>query len=266
MAINYSKPTVRAAWAQAAVNPTDIIDPGDPYIAAGWLESTTPPIRQYANWELNYVASAVRYFSQKGIVDWDSLETYQGGPESAGVSSAFVQYLGTVYMCIVPNTIGGQPPVLNTTNWAVAFVTPSALSGALTTTEAILNSAIAFNLTEAEAYTNSQIAALEVTQTPGTTNNELATTAFVNPNTSLGPSGFRANPDGTAEQWGTVSCANVFIPYPNQSLFTAAWGVNITPFGASTTATAQCASFTKAGFTPGGGNYTAFVRAWGRWA
>jgi hypothetical protein len=79
MVMTYTKPTVRNAWADTAVPTTDIVDPGNAIVTQGWLKNTTPPPRQYFNWTLNWAAAAVRYFMQRGVVDWDAAETYQSG-------------------------------------------------------------------------------------------------------------------------------------------------------------------------------------------
>lgn len=73
------KPPVVPPWADEAVPGTDIVQPSDPEIAAGWPQSETPPSRQRFNWILNFAANAVRYFSRRGIVDWDNAETYSAG-------------------------------------------------------------------------------------------------------------------------------------------------------------------------------------------
>lgn len=43
------------------------------------------------------------------------------------------------------------------------------------------------------------------TQAPGTANTTVATTAFVNPGSSLNSSGYRHNPDGSIDQWGSFA-------------------------------------------------------------
>lgn len=73
------KPPVRAIWADSAVSPTDTVDPGNTFIAAGWPSSGTPPSRQRFNFALNYLWNAVRYFSSRGIAAWDAAETYAPG-------------------------------------------------------------------------------------------------------------------------------------------------------------------------------------------
>lgn len=43
------------------------------------------------------------------------------------------------------------------------------------------------------------------TQAPGTANTTVATTAFVNPGSSLNGNGYRHNPDGSIDQWGSFA-------------------------------------------------------------
>ncbi len=73
-----TKPQVRPAWASAAT-PTDRVDPGEKFIEAGWQTSTVPPALQFLNWILNYCSNGIRYFSRRGIVDYDVAETYLTG-------------------------------------------------------------------------------------------------------------------------------------------------------------------------------------------
>jgi hypothetical protein len=93
MTLEYSKPAVRDAWADAPLSPTtDVIDPGNTYVAQGWQAGVKPP-RPYFNWLLNYSAAAVRYFCQQGIADWDPLETYQINGISQGSNNRLYQSL-----------------------------------------------------------------------------------------------------------------------------------------------------------------------------
>ena len=56
----YAKPLVVPAWAQSAGS-TDLVEPANSFVQAGWLSSATPPARQYFNWVLNYATTGVRY-------------------------------------------------------------------------------------------------------------------------------------------------------------------------------------------------------------
>lgn len=108
---NYAKPQVRGhAWGETAtVN--DLVDPGDTYASAGWQIGIKPP-RQYVNWVLNYTFAAVRYFCQRGIVDWDGAESYAQG--------AVVQFGNLLYQAAInniaapPNTSPGSWSTINT--------------------------------------------------------------------------------------------------------------------------------------------------------
>jgi hypothetical protein len=108
MTIIYTKPTVRNAWADTAVPTTDIVDPGNAFVTAGWLQSAIAPARQYFNWLLNWASAGIRYFMQRGIVDWDTAELYQSG--------AVVQQGGFVYQSLVNNNTG-QNPATTPASW-----------------------------------------------------------------------------------------------------------------------------------------------------
>jgi len=66
------KPPVLNVWADSG----DKIQPSDAELLVGWPLSSVPPARQRFNWVLNYLYNAVRYFSRRGISDWDAAETY----------------------------------------------------------------------------------------------------------------------------------------------------------------------------------------------
>jgi hypothetical protein len=72
-----TKPPVLPPWADTAAPGADVVQPTNAEISAGWQQSTTPPSRQRFNWVLNFCANAVRYFSRRGIADYDPAETYQ---------------------------------------------------------------------------------------------------------------------------------------------------------------------------------------------
>jgi hypothetical protein len=98
-----TKPTVRDAWADNAIPTTDIIDPGNPFVSAGWPLSSTPPARQIFNWVLNYCMNGIRYLCQRGIPDWDSTETYAIGGIAIGSD-------GQVYQSLVNGNTNLAPP------------------------------------------------------------------------------------------------------------------------------------------------------------
>lgn len=69
---------------------------------------------------------------------------------------------------------------------------------------------------------------------------DLATTQFVNPGSSLGPTGYRINPDGSIEMWGESAPAggsNVTVTFPtisghsNPGFPTACWNIQVTAIG-----------------------------------
>src|ERR1035438_10320861 len=107
----YTKPAVRTAWGENNQTSADMIDPDTESMpaASGWPESATPPARQFWNWALFFLFAAVRYFMQRGIVDWDTGELYQAGARVIGPD-------GLTYMSL-QNTNTGQTPVSNPTWW-----------------------------------------------------------------------------------------------------------------------------------------------------
>lgn len=74
-----SKPLVLPPWGDTAIPTTDVVQPSNGFISAGWLNSATPPSRQYFNWVLNYATNGVRYLTRRSIADWDTLDTYSQG-------------------------------------------------------------------------------------------------------------------------------------------------------------------------------------------
>lgn len=167
MTIIYSIPAVRDAWADTAVPTTDIVDPGNAFAAAGWLQSTTPPPRQYFNWALNWVSSAVRYFMQNGIVDWQAGELYQ--QDAVVVTNHFV------YQSLINNNTG-QNPVTTPAAWGplAGYATIAGLASYVTAAQ------LAVDLSAYAALNSPTFvgAPLAPTATGGTSNNQLATTAF----------------------------------------------------------------------------------------
>lgn len=111
----YSKPAVRNAWADTAVPTTDIVDPGNAIVTAGWLQTSQPPPRQHFNWLLNWSAGAVRYFMQHGISTWDVGETYSIG------SLVIATGANTLFQSIVNNNTGNSPVVSGSSPAATAF-------------------------------------------------------------------------------------------------------------------------------------------------
>jgi len=96
------KPLVRPVWAQSALT-TDIVDPGDEFVAAGFPKSAVPPVRQVLNWVLNYCTNAVRYLCRRGIADYDPAETYALHDVVRGDDNCLYQSLGDDNVGNVPS-------------------------------------------------------------------------------------------------------------------------------------------------------------------
>lgn len=101
-----TKPPVLPAWADAG----DKVQPSNAELSVGWPVSSTPPSRQRFNWVLNFVANAVRYFSRRGLPDYDAAETYMAGDRTIGDD-------GKTYKCLVDNTTAFAPST-NPAKWA----------------------------------------------------------------------------------------------------------------------------------------------------
>lgn len=100
-----TKPPVLPAWADAG----DKVQPSNAELSVGWPVSSTPPSRQRFNWVLNFVANAVRYFSRRGLVDYDAAETYMTGDRVIGDD-------GKTYRSMV-DTNTAQTPSTSPTKW-----------------------------------------------------------------------------------------------------------------------------------------------------
>jgi hypothetical protein len=114
-----TKPAVLPAWAETATPTTDIVQPSNAEIQAGWPLSTTPPARQRFNWVLNFCANAVRYFCRAGLPDYDAAETYIIGDITRGDD-------GKIYRSKVNANIANTPST-HATQWGSPTVpTPAA--------------------------------------------------------------------------------------------------------------------------------------------
>lgn len=168
MTITYPLPAVRNAWADSAVPTTDIVDPGTAYAAAGWLQSTTPPPRQYFNWALNWTAGAVRYFMQNGVVGWQTGELYQSG--------AVVVLNNFVYQSLI-NANTGNNPLSSPAAWGplTGYATLANLAAYVTSAQ------LAINLAAYAAKDSPTFVGVPLAPTPATNDSsgKLATTAFV---------------------------------------------------------------------------------------
>ncbi len=107
----------------------------------------------------------------------------------------------------------------------------------------------------------------------GTSTTQVASTAFVNPGTTLGTNGFRKFPDGTMAQWGQAGGAgsNITVNFP--TAFTAApYSVQLTPRIASGDALGQVPTLVGTPgvssfvFAPADGSIGTHWTAWGRWS
>lgn len=160
-----TKPTVRLPWASAAASSSivdpDTITPG--YAATGYPLSTQPPARQFWNWVLNYCMNGVRYFSQRGVPDWDTAETYYIGAVVQGTD-------GVVRQSLTNNNIGNPPPT-SSANWGGlsgyaltgtlnGYVTATQLATALSNypTNTTLSQTLANYATEAQLASSQQTA------------------------------------------------------------------------------------------------------------
>lgn len=101
----YTKPSDLPAWAESG----DKVQPSNAEIQTGWPLSTVPPSRQRFNWLLNWLATGVRYFMQRGIPEWDITEEYPAG--------ARVQYNNVTYVSLTGTSNTGQQPDTATTFW-----------------------------------------------------------------------------------------------------------------------------------------------------
>lgn len=93
-----TKPPVLPSWAEAG----DKVQPSNAEIQAGWPLSSIPPSRQRFNWVLNFLANGIRYFSRRGLPDYDADETYMIGDRVIGDD-------GKTYRSIRDNNINHAP-------------------------------------------------------------------------------------------------------------------------------------------------------------
>jgi len=110
------KPAVLTAWADAG----DKVKPADAELAIGWPVSNIPPSRQRFNWILNYLANGVRYFSRRGLPDYDALETYMTGDCIIGDD-------GNTYKSLVDNNTANTPTA-SVTKWTLWAFTAEQIS------------------------------------------------------------------------------------------------------------------------------------------
>lgn len=100
-----TKPPVLPAWAESG----DKVTPSNAEIQVGWPLSSIPPSRQRFNWLLNFLANGIRYFSRRGLPDYDAAETYMIGDRIIGDD-------GKTYRSLIDNNTG-QTPSAQPTKW-----------------------------------------------------------------------------------------------------------------------------------------------------
>ena len=97
-----TKPPVLPPWADAG----DKVQPSNAEIQVGWPLSSIPPSRQRFNWLLNFLANGIRYFSRRGIPDWDSSETYETNDRVIGPDGRTYRSTGPGNTNLVPGVSG----------------------------------------------------------------------------------------------------------------------------------------------------------------
>lgn len=100
-----TKPPVLPAWAESG----DKVTPSNAEIQVGWPLSSIPPSRQRFNWLLNFLANGIRYFSRRGLPDYDAAETYMTGDRIIGDD-------GKTYRSLIDNNTA-QTPSTSPTKW-----------------------------------------------------------------------------------------------------------------------------------------------------
>lgn len=111
MATTYNKPPVGSAWGESGANPADIITMTDADVKAGWLLTGIPPSRQRFNFLINWCFNGIRYFMQRGLVDYDATELYRTGSRCIGDD-------GNTYQSLV-DTNTGHTPSTSPTQWVL---------------------------------------------------------------------------------------------------------------------------------------------------
>lgn len=100
-----TKPPVLPSWAESG----DKVTPSNAEIQVGWPLSSIPPSRQRFNWLLNFLANGIRYFSRRGLPDYDAAETYMTGDRIIGDD-------GKTYRSLIDNNTA-QTPSTSPTKW-----------------------------------------------------------------------------------------------------------------------------------------------------
>lgn len=120
-----TKPPVLPSWAEAG----DKVQPSNAEIQAGWPLSSIPPSRQRFNWLLNFLANGIRYFSRRGLPDYDAAETYMTGDRIIGDD-------GKTYRSLIDNNTA-QTPSSSPTKWEPWALTRGEVDARLQTGSAI---------------------------------------------------------------------------------------------------------------------------------
>lgn len=178
----YTKPNVKPAWGENAANPADIITMVDADVAAGWPLSATPPSRQRFNFILNWLANAVRYFMQKGLVDYDAAETY-------GLNSRVNGDDGAPYVSIQANNIGHTPSTspLWWTKWGLSLaqinasqLTQANIAANDATTKVANTNFVTTAINTLTTYVNNQIATVNAAITTAVNNAQAYLLGLIN--------------------------------------------------------------------------------------
>lgn len=93
-----TKPPVLPVWAESG----DTVQPTNGEIQEGWPLSNIPPSRQRFNWLLNFLFNGIRYFSRRGLSDYDVDENYMTGDRVIGDD-------GMTYRSMIDNNLGNAP-------------------------------------------------------------------------------------------------------------------------------------------------------------
>jgi len=202
MTILYPIPAVRDAWADLAVPTTDIVDPGNNYVAAGWLQSTQPPPRQYMNWVLNWCAAGIRYYMQNGICDWQAAELYQTG--------SIVVYNNVVWQSLT-NGNTNYPPTTNPTQWGplAGYATIAMLASYVTQTT-LSNDLAAYAALNSPTFSGNPQAPTPVL---GDSDNSIATSAFVQATLAAALSAYVTQTSLTSQLGGYLTIASAAATY-----------------------------------------------------
>lgn len=103
-----TKPPVLPVWGESNTTSADMVQPTNPQIQAGWPNNVTPPARQRFNWLFNLCTNAIRYFSRRGMVDYDAGETYMTNDIVRGDDNKLTRSLTDNNINHTPSTSAAQ--------------------------------------------------------------------------------------------------------------------------------------------------------------